>query len=164
MRKTSKKQFDPKLKLLMDQKSLWARQSFFEQHKCVVETNSIRETSGDFVVIHPTQGRKIVESEVKLVWTRKGEWQGYRTVDIPFRKNGRVDADWFIMLNCSCDTLCITSIKRIHQSPTYKKDTIYTKQEKFFAVEPDCFRWFVLNDSKNGYWDNIGYSTHDSSV
>jgi hypothetical protein len=89
-----------------------------------------------------TQRDVYVESEIKSVWTKRGVWQGWDTIDVPYRK-AESKADLYVMLNKFCDTLAIASMKTIIKSPVDYKNTIYTKNEPFFKVALDSFRFYT---------------------
>jgi muconolactone delta-isomerase len=41
----------------------------------------------DFEVFHKKEKRPVyIETEVKRVWKKSGEWEGYTTIDVPKRK------------------------------------------------------------------------------
>ena len=92
-----------------------------------------------------------VEVEVKAVWTKTGCWQGYSTIDIPFRKT-KSESDIFLMFNKNLDTMAATTFHKIRRSPVTRKDTIYTENEEFFNVDLDQFKFYHKID---GTWTQI---------
>lgn len=80
-----------------------------------------------------------VEVERKKVWTKDYKWQGFPTIDIPYRKkDGK--ADLFIMVNKNLNTIAITKMKTVINSPVSSKKTIYTNKELFFNVPISEFK------------------------
>jgi len=53
-------------------------------------------------------------------------------------------ADLFIMTNDCMDTLALIKMKDVKGSSIYKKDTIYTENEEFYAVELDKVKFVKL--------------------
>lgn len=107
----------------------------------------------DFLIVNIKKNKNIAcEAERKKVWKKEGEWEGWDTIDIPHRKN-KSEADIFIMTNAACNTIAITKMKTIHGSPVKKKDTIYSKNEPFFAVPIEDFKFYTRQDS--GEWVKI---------
>lgn len=99
----------------------------------------------DFEIFLKNPLRKItIEVERKKVWTKSGRWQGWSSVDIPYRKKDS-KADLFIMINKSFDTLAITNMKNVLNSDVYNKKTIYTKEESFFKANIDNFKVYFKN-------------------
>jgi hypothetical protein len=92
-----------------------------------------------------------VEVEVKKVWTKQGRWQGYSTVDIPFRKSAS-KADMYIMFNALLNTLIFCKMRVILKAPKSNKDTIYTHEEPFFNVEVDKF---FLMEKEGNDWKHL---------
>lgn len=92
----------------------------------------------DFTFKVPGGEQYNIEVERKKGWKKSGLWQGWSTVDIPYRKKDS-KADYFCMLNYSCDTLLIIHMGKVLNSRVKVKDTIYTKGEKFFTVDASEF-------------------------
>ena len=90
-----------------------------------------------------------VEVERKKVWTKDYKWQGFPTIDVPYRKKDS-KADLFIMVNKNMNTIAITKMKTVTTSPTSTKKTIYTNKERFFNVPLDAFKIMKKND---GIWN-----------
>jgi hypothetical protein len=98
----------------------------------------------DFVLFLKKNKKAVkIEVERKKTWKKSGQWQGYETLDVPVRKKDS-KADLFIMTNDCMDTLAIIKMKDVKGSSVYKKDTIYTKGEEFFAVELDKVKFVKL--------------------
>ena len=81
-----------------------------------------------------------VEVERKKVWTKDFTWQGYNTVDVPHRKKDS-KSDLFIMTNFNVNTIAITSMKKVLNSPVSAKKTKYTNNELFFNVSLSDFKF-----------------------
>lgn len=97
-------------------------------------------------------GKEIpVEVERKRVWTKTAEWQGWPTIDVPVRKRDS-KAEWFIMVNHDCDTLCFAKMEHVLTSPVGTKNTkvpqsggvVLTESEPFFRAGLNIFRFFSL--------------------
>lgn len=95
-----------------------------------------------------------IEVERKRTWIKSGTWQGYKTLDVPYRKKDN-NADVFIMLNEHCDTLAYIKMKDIKHSPISNKSTINffskekTSNESFFNVNlKNC----IFYTKKNNKW------------
>ena len=119
------------------------------KYKLIVPLNEQKEAykEYDFQMFDYINNINItVEVERKKVWVKKGKWQGWNTLDVPFRKKDS-HADIYIMVNNSCDTIAATKMKRILDSPTSYKKTIYTTNEKFFNVELKEFNFYYKNDT-----------------
>lgn len=71
-------------------------------------------------------------------------WQGWDTIDVPARKK-KSCADIFIMFNSSIDTLAISKMDLVKSAPIRYKNTIYTKNEKFFCVPLYYFKFYHFN-------------------
>lgn len=105
----------------------------------------------DFRVIHKDSNLPVyIEVEQKLVWTKEHKWQGYPTLDVPYRKKDS-KADLFIMVNRALNTLAVIPMHKIHRSITYRKNTKHnsgeTQKERFFAVDlNDCVFFSVLEN------------------
>jgi len=93
----------------------------------------------------------LVEVEVKNVWHRSGEWEGYCTIDIPSRKSKSI-SDLYIMFNKTLDTLAITKTVTILSSPESYKRTKYTDNESFFNVSLDKFKFYT---KRNNLWIEV---------
>ena len=106
----------------------------------------------DFEISLISNNRKVkVEVERKKVWTKKGRWQGFPTIDVPTRKN-KSEADLFIMINYECDTLAVTLMKHVLSSNISSKRTIYTSKEDFFNVDLNKFKFYYKH---NNVWRKI---------
>jgi hypothetical protein len=92
-----------------------------------------------------------VEVERKRVWTNVCSWEGWPTVDVPARKN-KSESDLFVMVNKTGDTIAITTMKNVLNSPVSAKKTIYTNNEDFFNVDLDKFKFYC---KKSGVWKLI---------
>jgi len=92
-----------------------------------------------------------VEVERKKVWTKSGKWQGWNSIDVPYRKKDS-KSNLFIMINKNFDTLAITNMKNILNADVYQKKTIYTNEESFFKVDINKFKIYFKNKDS---WDLI---------
>lgn len=104
----------------------------------------------DFEILYlPTNQIIKVEVERKIVWDKSGQWQGYSTIDVPYRKKDS-KADLYVMVNKYLDTLAITTMNKILESKVETKNTIYTNDEKFFKCKLDIFLFRYKKDYKWG--------------
>jgi hypothetical protein len=110
-------------------------------------------TDGDFFATF--DGNEfLIEWEAKQVWKKQHRWQGYPTVDVPYRKH-KSKADFFIQINRTGNTLNCCNMDDVQASPVIRKDTRNrrtgetTQDEQFFAVPLARFRWY---DLRNGTW------------
>ena len=105
------------------------------------------------LIITRIQDQKVitVEAELKKVWTLSGKWQGWPSIDVPYRKKDS-KANLFIMSNSLKDTAAVTTMHLIHQSPVTVKDTIYTQGGRFFNCPLEIFRFYV---KKEGTWSRM---------
>lgn len=100
----------------------------------------------DFTIIRSKDAKPVkIEVERKKSWKKSGRWEGFKTLDVPARKR-ESKSDIFVMTNYNSDTIAVMKMKDVLDSPTYKKDTIYTEDEEFFAVPLDkvkfvCMSW-----------------------
>lgn len=103
----------------------------------------------DYVLFLKKNDRQVkIEVERKKTWVKSGMWQGYETLDVPERKKDS-EADLLIMINNTLDTIAIMKMKDVLNSKVYKKNTIYTTEEKFYAVDLQKikfyhFKWEVI--------------------
>ena len=116
----------------------------------------------DFQIMYGTT-RMSVETEHKLGWISNDgtfliaspkcpEGRIYPTVDVSGRKSKSI-ADIFIMCNRNYDALCMTDMKNVIEANRRDKDTsVGTKQEAFFKVRKDLFKFYVLRD---GIWQKV---------
>ncbi len=93
----------------------------------------------------------LVEVERKKVWKKSGEWEGWNTIDIPYRKKDS-KSNIFIMVNNNCDTIAMIKTEKILESKVQTKDTKYTTDEKFFNVNLDNFYFYYKVNNK---WKRI---------
>jgi len=105
---------------------------------------------GDFY-IKLKNSNVLVEVERKKVWKKSGEWEGWSTIDIPYRKKDS-KSNIFIMVNNSCDTIATIKTEKILESKVQTKDTKYTTDEKFFNVNLDNFYFYYKVKDK---WKRI---------
>lgn len=106
----------------------------------------------DFVMEKPDLTQVKIEVERKLKgWDKSGKWQGWPTIDVPYRKKDS-KADVFIMVNQQCDTIMYTAMQTVLCSTVTSKNTIYTREEKFFNVPPSLCLFFWKSD---GWWYHI---------
>lgn len=82
-----------------------------------------------------------VETEVKCCWY--GTSFPFRTMDVAGRKANST-ADWFVQFNCNYTALAVCPMEFVKQSEKYRKDTKYSKDEIFFAVELDKINLYKL--------------------
>lgn len=100
--------------------------------------------SHDFVIsrLHDKGTTNVyVEAERKRVWSASGKWEGFKTIDVPYRK-AESKANLFVMTNNSGDTAALARMSDIISSPVESKKTIYTDEEKFFKVGLDKFKFY----------------------
>jgi hypothetical protein len=100
--------------------------------------------SHDFVIsrLHDTGTTNVyVEVEKKRVWGTSGKWEGFSTIDVPYRKS-ESKANLFVMVNNNNDTAAIARMSDVVSSPIESKRTIYTDDEKFFKVGLDKFKFY----------------------
>ena len=100
--------------------------------------------SHDFVIsrLHDTGTTNVyVEVEKKRVWGTSGKWEGFSTIDVPYRKS-ESKANLFVMVNNNNDTAAIARMSDVISSPIESKQTIYTDDEKFFKVGLDKFKFY----------------------
>jgi len=116
---------------------------------------------GDIGAFHIKSDKPIlVEIERKLPWRRSGYWQGYPSIDIPYRKK-ETKSELYIMVNYYWDTIAVTGTSRVLASPVYSKNTrcsggVETIGEKFFKV--DLHHWFFYHtqDPQWKTWTRVG--------
>lgn len=109
----------------------------------------------DIIMIRKSDGKKIkIEAEHKKCWIKRGKWQGYESVDVPYRKS-ESKADTFIMSNLSWDTIAVVPMKAILASKTSCKDTKCSDGEKFFNVDIKEFRFFKATSKDRTKWVEI---------
>ncbi len=104
----------------------------------------------DFMIQHIVgDWRVYVEVEQKRVWTKQHAWQGYPTLDVPYRKADS-RADLFFMANKHLDTVACTQMPKVLKSKTYQKNTKHnsgrTYGEKFFAVDLKDITFLSIKD------------------
>jgi hypothetical protein len=110
------------------------RDQFPKYELIPIESQEEAYKSHDLRVIDTTTNTDVlIEVEQKVVWAKRGQWEGWDTVDIPYRKN-KSKARFFFMVNKWFDTLLVIRMKTILESPVIKKSTIYTTDEEFFSV------------------------------
>ena len=103
----------------------------------------------DFEILLIDKNKMIsVEVERKKVWTKDYMWQGFPTIDIPYRKKDS-KADLFIMVNNNLNTIAITKMKKVINSAVSAKKTIYTNKELFFNVPLSEFK--IMKKSNNAW-------------
>lgn len=99
----------------------------------------------DFTLLRVKDGKPVkVEVERKKSWKKSGQWEGFRTLDVPARKK-ESNSDIFVMTNYNTDTIAVMKMKDVLDSNTYSKDTIYTKNEEFFAVNLEKVKFVKMN-------------------
>lgn len=104
--------------------------------------------AGDFAITFIPQNRQIlVEVEGKRGWDKNGCWQGFPTVDVPYRKKNS-NAHLYIMANRWRDTIAVMSMEELKKAPVSEKNTKSTINEKFFNVPIEWFNFFVYKDGK----------------
>ena len=137
------KKFDPNLYKQFD---VPARDKFceflatFKMPRYSVSIQEEQYKDYDMLLTDNVTGKDLtVEIEVKNVWTKSHEWQGWDTVDVPYRKRESI-ADRYAMFNKHMDTLLLADMSAVHESRVVTKNTIYTKNERFFAVGLDSFQ------------------------
>ena len=106
--------------------------------------------SHDLVIIDTRTNKQVLlEVERKAVWYKRGEWQGWDTVDIPYRKKDS-KAKYFFMVNKWFDTLPVIKMSKILESSVITKSTIYTQEEKFFRIPVSEFKLVCLPSELHG--------------
>jgi len=90
-----------------------------------------------------------IEVEVKELWRVDGKWQSalWETIDIPARKKDS-EAHLFMMINKNHNTIAVTSMATVLKSNTKRKNTIYTENEEFFAVDVSKFKFYYKKKNK----------------
>jgi len=102
----------------------------------------------DFEILYIKENKIVrVEAERKMVWGKRGMWQGYRTIDVPYRKKDSI-SDIFIMVNKHLDTIAIADMKKVLSSPITCKNTIHTQNEEFFNCPLNIFQFRFFNNNK----------------
>jgi hypothetical protein len=119
------------------------------EHGAVPVPDIERYKDWDLVFEEPSGRLATAEVERKVVWTKDGEWQGWPTVDIPYRKKDS-KADFFMMVNKNGTALMLITVADIKKSPVIVKDTKYTKQEKFFSIPVQQF--VLYTKEEDGSW------------
>ena len=80
---------------------------------------------------------------------QKTQWYGkpfpFRTMDVAGRKK-KSKADWFIQINNDGTSFNICKMSVVHSSEQYRKNTIYSTNELFFAVARDQFTTIYKDD------------------
>ena len=138
-----KKKFSKKLYNISDNKSKQEAIKFLQQ-------KGYELISDDEVYTYDLKMKKddkiiLIEVEHKRVWN--GDNFPYSTVDVPYRKI-KNEADIFIMFNNDYTVLFITSMNIVKKSPTSLKDTIYTKQERFYNIPLNKGKFIKLKEVK----------------
>lgn len=82
-----------------------------------------------------------VEVERKKVWKSNTSWLPYETIDIPYRKKDSKSV-LFVMTNRDCKAIAVCKTSDILTSPVKTKNTTYTANERFFAVDKSKFRFY----------------------
>jgi len=102
-----------------------------------------------------TKAELKLEAERKLSgWMEHGRWDGWPSLDIPFRKEDS-QAHIHIMFNYHWDTLAVTRmsevLRQVNDKFVYKgqKPTKFTKHEHFFRMPLEHSKFFT---KKNGIW------------
>jgi hypothetical protein len=146
------KPFDPALYAKCDEQSKRAAFNLLTSlpyYRNLVPLSRQKElyNEGDFYILFESERKRVtVEVEQKLSWTKQGKWQGYPTIDIPYRKR-KSKSQLFVLLNSDRNTAAVTRTINVLNSPVSKKDTKYTKGEAFFRVPVDAWKFYTkLND------------------
>lgn len=118
-----------------------------------------RLKKGDFKIELLKTGRDImVEAERKKVWTERGKWQGWPTLDVPYRKC-ESKAEVFIMCNVTFDTIAVAMMKKVLDANVSKKNAscskVKTEMEPFFKVPIYAVRFFKALNTKRTEWVEI---------
>ena len=105
----------------------------------------------DFIINYIGEGRDdkvLVEVEHKKVWQENWRWPPwYTSLDVPARKD-ESRAQLFFMSNYHMNMLAFVRMEDVLGSATYRKDTIYTKNEEFFRVHLDLCTFLKIEDDK----------------
>jgi hypothetical protein len=114
----------------------------------------------DFEIFHLKFNRTIlVEAERKIEgWTKSGAWQGWNTLDVPFRKN-ESKADIYVMSNKNWDTIAVAQMPKVKMSMVKKKpckcSNVNTEDEPFFACSLEIFKFFKSLNKARTEWEEI---------
>lgn len=143
----TKKKFSQQLCNENDQLAKKIAVDFLEEVKGFELTTPLEEQperykSGDFSILDADGTPRLVEVERKKVWKHQGKWiHWFDTLDVPERK-AESEADYFIMINNQANTLAFMPMITVLDSRTYMKNTIYTKNEWFFAVNLEDIEFY----------------------
>ena len=115
--------------------------------------------SHDIIMVRKHDGKQVkIEVEQKRRWKKSGKWEGFMTIDVPYRKKDS-KSDTFIMANLGWDTIAVAPMKDVLSSKTSCKNTkcsnVNTVKEKFFNVELEKFRFFKAASNDRKQWTEI---------
>lgn len=150
-KKFSKELYNENNKIAIQTSSEFISQIFKYQ---ILQQEQEAYSSHDFIVVDPhTKKNILIETEIKKVWEKSGQWQGWDTLDIPYRKN-KSQAQLFIMINKNHNTLACMLMNDVKTSKIKQKRTIYTDSgtEQFFSVSLSKVLFFY---KKNNAWERI---------
>jgi len=95
-------------------------------------------------------GLLAIEVECKRGWKKSGSWQPqWKTIDFPAIKYIDSKAEFVLMFNATYDTAAFILRKQLIEYDTYKKNTIYTKNETFFGVPVKNMRFATKHKQEN---------------
>jgi hypothetical protein len=145
------KKFDQKLCDQSDPKSKALIYSFLRQRfPSIYELIPISDQTEaysmyDLEIVDKRSGSNVyLEVEQKIVWFNRGMWQGWDTVDIPYRKRSS-KADFFFLINKWFDTFLVIEMDVVKGSRLIYKNTKYTSEEPFFSVPVELFTMVYKN-------------------
>ena len=112
--------------------------SLLQQIGYVLENDVEAYKRYDFIVSLSSKPFKI-EVEQKNGWT--GIDFPFQTHDVPFRKHSS-QANIFIQINSDATALALCPMKDVKASEVITKNTIYTNNEKFFAIPKEKMKYY----------------------
>ena len=139
------KKFCPRLYKENDDKGKQTALHFFKQLGYTLYDDREAYKSHDFIVSKNNEKQK-VEVEVARSWTTLAF--PYPNMTIPYRKKDS-KADVFIQTNLNGSALIMCPMKSVLNARVITKNTIYTKDEKFFSLPISTLRQFYCED---GIW------------
>ena len=86
-----------------------------------------------------------VETEIKTCWYNPRF--PFNSLDVAGRKS-KSTADWFIQFNCDYTALAVCPMNVVHNSKTYRKNTKYSEDELFYAVDLNQVNFYHKQDTR----------------
>lgn len=112
--------------------------SFLQQIGYILINDTEAFKSHDFIV-------SLMDKPFKIEVEQKNNWKGidfpFQTHDVPFRKHSS-QANIFIQINSDATALAMCLMKTVKASEVITKNTIYTNNEKFFAVPIEKMKYY----------------------